>query len=76
MWVIFHDPDTAFTHLDKYVTVIVEDDDILMYQQQLAGEKGVQFEFSTTAHYIQQFVRTADDKEYFVRKYNIWIPPS
>jgi len=69
MWIVFHDPNTIFTHLDKYITAVVEDDDILTYQQQLAGEKGIQFEISTTALYIQQFVRSADDKDYFVRKY-------
>ena len=37
MWVIFHDPKTAFTHLDKYVLDLVEDKDILEYQKELAN---------------------------------------
>ena len=37
MWVIFHDPKTAFTHLDKYVLDLVEDKNILDYQKDLSN---------------------------------------
>jgi hypothetical protein len=35
MWVIFRDPKTVFNHVDKYVVELVEDKDILTYQELL-----------------------------------------
>lgn len=73
MWVIFRDPNTAFTHLDKFVYQIVEDDDILAYQCALHQRSGGRIhELNQTVFFMQQFLTTEDDVEYFARRYNIW----
>jgi hypothetical protein len=74
MWVIFRDPKTPFTYLDKYVVDLVEDKDILAYQEGvLAVHGGRMFDLNLQACFSQQMVRTADDVSYFARKYTVWI---
>jgi hypothetical protein len=74
MWVIFRDPQTPFMHVDKFVTQLVEDKDILAYQEVLhATYGGRKFELNLDAYFSQQFVTTAEDVEYFARKYNAWV---
>jgi len=61
-------------HMDKYVTQLVEDKDILAYQEVLyAAHGGRRFELNLDVYFSQQFVTTADDVEYFARKYNAWV---
>jgi hypothetical protein len=75
MWVIFRDPNTAFNHLDKYVHEIVEDKDILTYQIALHERSGGRIhELNQTVFFLQQFVTTQEDVEYFARRYNTWLP--
>ena len=40
MWVIFHEPRTHFTHMDKNVFGVVDDKDILVFQKTLADKLG------------------------------------
>ncbi len=59
--------------MDKFVTQLVEDKDILAYQEMLyAAHGGRKFEVSLDVYFSQQFVTTAGDDEYFARKYNSW----
>ena len=60
-------------HMDKYVTQLVEDKDILAYQEMLlAANGGRKFELNLDVYFSQQFVTTTDDVEYFARKYTPW----
>ena len=73
MWVIFRDPNTAFNHLDKYVYQIVDDGEILAYQIGLHERSGGRIhELNQTVFFLQPFVTTQDDVEYFARRYNTW----
>ena len=73
MWIIFRDPNTVFNHIDKFVSEIVEDDDIEAYQAKLlSAVGGVLFEFHPEGRFAQKFVRSKDDVEYFARKYKVW----
>lgn len=77
MWVIFRDPLTAFNHLDKYIVDMVADEDIQTYQDTLANTvKGRTYEFYTNVFFIQPFFTSDQDIEYFVRRYNTWMPLS
>lgn len=74
MWIIFRDPDSVFTHLDKYVVDVVEDDDIYTYQAKLAERlNGRMYEIHDVS-FLQQFVTAGNDTDYFARKYNVWSP--
>ena len=73
MWVIFRDPNTAFNHLDKFVYQIVEEEEILAYQRALHERSGGRMhELNQSVFFIQQFLTTQDDVEYFARRYNTW----
>ena len=61
-------------HTDKYVTQLVEDKDILAYQEMLVTVHGGRtFELNLDVCFSQQFVTTAEDVEYFARKYTPWV---
>jgi hypothetical protein len=73
MWVIFRDPNTVFTHLDKFVYQLVNDEDILTYQRALRERSGGRMhEVNQSVFFMQQFLTTDDDVEYFARRYNTW----
>ncbi len=70
MWVIFRDPKNSFTHLDKYVLEIVEDKDILGYQATLHKEEGGHIhEINQAVFFLQPFLSSSKDVEYFARRY-------
>lgn len=64
---------TAFNHLDKYVFELIDDDDILAFQDALfktvGGRKN---EFHTDVYFLQPFLTSSADTHYFARKYNRW----
>jgi len=73
LWVIFRDPNTQFTDLDKYVYQLVDDANILAYQTMLATtQKGEAEPFLSIVPFIQPFVRT-DNCMYYVRRYTLWV---
>lgn len=73
MWVIFRDPNTMFNHLDKYVYEIVDDKDILTYQLVLHEKVGGKpHEVNQTVFFLQHFLSSHNDVEYFARKYNAY----
>ena len=75
MWIVFRDPITAFNHLDKYVFELVEDKDILAFQEKLhAVVGGRKREFHHDVYFLQEFLSSADDVHYVARKYNVWKP--
>lgn len=72
MWIVFREATTQFIHLDRYVVALVEDDDILEYQKDLAIKvNGKTYEVHDVS-FLQQFVAAADGLDYFVRKYKVW----
>ena len=73
MWIVFRDPKTIFTHLDKNVVEVVEDDDIRAYQAQLKDVIGGRcHDFLPDVYFLQPFFTSKEDVEYFVRKYKTW----
>jgi hypothetical protein len=70
MWVIFRDPNTLFNHIDKYVYQIVNDEDILAYQIVLHEKVGGQIhDINQSVFFLQPFISSHNDVEYFARKY-------
>lgn len=75
MWVIFRDPHTVFNHLDKTVSQVVEDKDVLAYQTMLKSTQGgYAFDLYPNVYFIQPFLTTASGTEYHARKYRQWEP--
>lgn len=75
MWAIFRDPNTVFNSLDKYTIELVDDKDILAYQEHLLTTCGGQtFELHPDVFFIQKLCTSRDDVEYFARKYKTWHP--
>ena len=73
LWVIFRDPNTQFSNLDKYVYQLVDDANILAYQTMLATtQKGEAEPFLSIVPFLQPFVRT-DTCMYYVRRYPLWF---
>ena len=73
LWVIFRDPNTQFTDLDKYVYQVVDDKDILADQTMLASTQTGEAEpFLSIVPFIQPFVRT-DKGMYYIRRYSLWL---
>lgn len=72
MWVIYRDCQSMFVNLDKYTVDLVEDDDILVFQKELAGTTGRMYELQLASPYLQQFVTTGD-VHYFAKHMNPWI---
>lgn len=73
MWIVLCEPKTGFPALDRCVHCIVEDEDILAYQKELAGNSGMAVEFLENNTYIQPFVIFfREDVKYFVKKYVPW----
>ena len=65
MWVIYRDPRNHHDHIDKYVYGVVEDKDILAFQQKLAETlKKTPDELIPGLQYLQGFVGS-----YFARHY-------
>jgi hypothetical protein len=76
MWVIFRDSKSSFEHLDKYVVDMVADEDIAAYQQHLLKMHGGNAqEFHRDVYFLQAFLRTEKDVDYFIRKYRPWVIP-
>ena len=70
MWVIFRDPQTNFRALDKFILGLVEDKDILVFQDHLATLlNGRKQEIHVRNPFIQLFLLT-DEVEYYARKYD------
>lgn len=75
MWVIFRDPHTVFNHLDKTVSQVVEDKDVLAYQAMLKSTQGgYAFDLYPNVYFIQPFLTTASGTEYLARRYKVWEP--
>ena len=73
MWVIFRDPKTMFNHIDKYVCEIVDDKDILAYQVTLHEKVGGHpHELNQSVFFLQQFLSSHNDVEYFARRYQVY----
>lgn len=77
MWAIFRDPNTVFNSLDKFTIQLVEDKDILTYQEHLFTNVGGQkFELHPNVFFVQRLLSSDADVEYFARKYNPWTNAS
>jgi len=73
LWIVFRDPVSPFLHLDKYVFALVEDKDIHVFRQHLLDRMGGRaYDFDPDVYYLQQFVTTNDDVEFYVRRYTAW----
>jgi hypothetical protein len=72
MWVIFRDPKTPFLHLDKYVFALVEDTDIATYHAGLLARVGGRtHDIDPDVFFLQQFVSSADDVEFYARRFTV-----
>ena len=66
MWVIFHEPRSIFTHIDKNVFALVEDKDIVEFQKNLSKTTGqMSHALLEDSKFLQNFV----GNEYFARKF-------
>ena len=66
MWVIFHDRRTMFTHIDKNIFALVEDKDIVEFQNNLAKATGqMSHALLEDSKFLQNFV----GNEYFAKKF-------
>jgi hypothetical protein len=74
MWVIFRDPKNAFNHVDKFVVEVVEDKDIVAYQQMLLRVLGGRLvDFHLNVPYNQQIFTSLQGAVYFAKKYTSWV---
>jgi hypothetical protein len=71
MWIIYRECQSIFTALDRYTVAIVYDEDILEYQQELAGNHGRKYELQPASSYLQQFV-SIDDLHYLAKRMIPW----
>jgi hypothetical protein len=75
MWVIFRNRNTSFDNVDKHVIDVVEDDDIMIYQEMLiARYHGRAFDIHPNVYFLQPIFTTEDEVEYFVKKHSMWLP--
>lgn len=66
MWVIFYDTTTHYTHIDRNVIGVVQDNDILMYQQGMSIELNMDpYPLLLDMFFLQPFMGTM----YFAKKY-------
>jgi hypothetical protein len=66
MWVIFHDPRTHYTHIDKNVIGVVNDKDILVFQKSLADSvQETSYFLVEGVSYLQPFV----GNHYYAKRY-------
>jgi hypothetical protein len=72
MWIIFRDSRTPFNHIDRFVVDMVEDDDIVEYQVQLAAIGGRVHEVRNDVYFLQSFFSPEKGGDYFARKYKTW----
>ncbi len=73
MWIVFRDPKSPFLHLDKYVFALVEDKDIFQYREELVHRVGGRtYDFDPDVFFLQQFVTSKDDVEFYARRYEAW----
>lgn len=70
MWVILRDPQTTFHALDKFIVGLVEDKDILVYQNELAMRLGGRKQEVHTNNPFLQLFLTTDEVDYYVRRYD------
>lgn len=69
MWVIFRENKSEFIHPDKYVVALVNDIDIVAYQETFVG--GYFFPLNTDVSYFQEFVRDSQGRLFFARRYDV-----
>jgi hypothetical protein len=75
MWVILHDPRTIFNHLEKNIVALVEEKDIVAYQEALCGTVGSKHVLDRESPHCQPFVSFQKDfQDYYARKYVPWDP--
>lgn len=67
MWIVFRYVKTEFQNLDKYVYDIVDDADILAFQDYL-GE-GKKATFNQDVYFLQEFFESKSGVRFYVRKY-------
>ena len=66
MWIIFHEANSIFTHIDKNVFALVEDKDILEFQKQLARRTSLHpHKLIEHSEFLQNFV----GNDYFARRF-------
>lgn len=71
MWVIFHEPRTHFTHMDKNVFGVVDDKDILGFQKRLADKLGqIPHLIIEEAKHLQPLV----GNHYYAKRYDPMTP--
>ena len=74
MWVVLRDPKSPFLHLDKYVFALVEDKDIFEYREHLFRNVGGRtYDFDPDVFFLQQFVTSKTDEEFYVRRFVSWV---
>jgi hypothetical protein len=74
MWIVFRDPKSPFLHLDKYVFALVEDKDIFQYREELVHRVGGRtYDFDPDVFFLQQFVTSKDEVEFFARRFTPWV---
>jgi hypothetical protein len=73
MWIIFREPRTPFNHIDRFVADMVEDEDIIAYQKQLAATVGGRIhEVRDDVYFLQSFFSPEKGGDYFARRYKTW----
>lgn len=66
MWVIFHDTPTQYTHIDSTVVGVVQDNDILIYQEAMSIDLNMDpYPLLLDRFFLQPFMGTI----YFAKKY-------
>ena len=67
MWVIFRYVKTEFQNLDKYIYDLVDDEDILEFQEHLGlGKKS---DINQNVYFLQEFFETKSGTRFYARKY-------
>lgn len=73
MWIVFRDPKSPFLHLDKYVFALVEDKDIFAYREELVHNTvGRSYDLDPDVFFLQQFVTSRDETEFYARRVVPW----
>ena len=67
MWVIFRYVKTEFQNLDKYIYDVVEDEDIMVFQDYLGD--GKKSDLNQNVYFIQEFFEASNGVRFYARKY-------
>lgn len=71
MWVIFYEPRTQYTHIDKNVFGVVDDKDIHVFQKTLADTIGqLPHDLVEEVMYLQPLV----GNQYYAKRYEFMTP--